>query len=180
MAERPLSSEAIAISRAKVDDLLPILHLFDEAVVWLKQRGLEKQWGSEPFSASPQMREQFRGWLNQGIMFVARLDDRIVGSLVLNPAVPSYISNRWESFPSSAFYLEAFVTLRALAGQHIGHALLQWAEQYTRESGRTTIWLDCWSENVALVRYYQQCGFIPQEEFMVKDWRGQLFEKQIV
>jgi hypothetical protein len=29
------------------------------------------------------------------------------------------------------------------------------------------------------VRYYQQMGFVPRDEFMVKDWRGQLFEKQI-
>jgi RimJ/RimL family protein N-acetyltransferase len=57
--------------------------------------------------------------------------------------------------------------------------LLRWAGHYTRESGRTTIWLDCWSENAALVRYYQQMGFVPRGEFMVKEWRGQLFEKQI-
>lgn len=180
MTDQSLNPGAITISQAKIDDLLSILHLFDEAIVWLNQRGLEKQWGSELFSESAQIHEQFSGWLNQGIMFVARLDDRIVGSLVLNPAAPSYISNRWESFPSSAFYLEAFVTSRALSGQYIGHTLLQWIEQYTRESGRTTIWLDCWGENAALVRYYRQLGFIPREEFMVKDWRGQLFEKQVV
>jgi GNAT superfamily N-acetyltransferase len=119
------------------------------------------------------------GWINREIMFVARLNDRIIGSFALNTAAPSYMSERWKSFPSSAFYLEAFVTSRTLTGLHIGRTLLQWAEQYTRDAGRTTIWLDCWGENVALVRYYQQMGFVPRDEFMVKDWRGQLFEKQI-
>ena len=67
MTDQPPNPRAISISRAKIDDLLPILHLFDEAVVWLNQRGLEKQWGTEPFSASPQVREQFAGWINQEV-----------------------------------------------------------------------------------------------------------------
>lgn len=179
MADQRIDLGAISVSRASKDDLLPILHLFDEAVVWLNQRGMEKQWGAEPLSTSPQIHEQFMGWINREVMFAARLNDRIVGSLALNPMAPSYIASRWESFPSSAFYLEAFVTSRALTGQNIGRTLLQWAEQYTQESGRTTIWLDCWNENAALVRYYQQMGFVPRGEFVVKEWRGQLFEKQI-
>lgn len=174
-----LSLRAISISQASQDDLLPILKLFDEAVIWLNQRGIEKQWGTKPFSASPQIHEQFLGWINRGTMFVARLHNGIVGSLALNPVAPPYIAKRWQSFPSSAFYLEAFVTSRSLVGQNIGRALLHWAEQYTRESGKTTIWLDCWDENAALVHYYQQAGFVPRGTFMVKAWRGQLFEKQI-
>src|SRR5712664_214767 len=61
MTYQPLNPGAISISQAKIDDLLPILHLFDEAVVWLNQRSMEKQWGTEPFSASPQIYEQFLG-----------------------------------------------------------------------------------------------------------------------
>jgi GNAT superfamily N-acetyltransferase len=179
MADQLIDLGAISVSQARKDDLLPVLSLFDEAVVWLNQRGIKKQWGTEPFSTSPHIHEQFMGWINREAMFVARLNDHIVGSLALNPAALSYIASRWESFPSSAFYLEAFVTSRALTGQNIGHALLQWAEHYTRESGRTTIWLDCWNENAVLVRYYQQMGFVPRGEFMVKEWRGQLFEKQV-
>lgn len=179
MIDQPINHGAISISRARKDDLLPILNLFDEAVVWLNLPGMEKQWGNKPFSASPQIREQFKGWINRETLFAAHLSDRIVGSLALNPDAPAYIANRWESFPSSAFYLEAFVTSRTLTGQNIGRMLLQWAEQFTCGSGRTTIWLDCWGENAPLVRYYQQMGFVPRDEFMVNGWRGQLFEKKI-
>lgn len=93
---------------------------------------------------------------------------------------PWYIVKRWLTFPTSALYLEAFTTTRSLAGQGIGRAILQWTEHYTRESGRNTIWLDCWAENAALVRYYKQAGFTPHETFIVNDWRGQLFEKQLL
>lgn len=179
MADQVVNPADLSIERATKEDLPPILKLFDEAVVWLNQRGIEKQWGTQPFTAHPELRERFMNWIDQEVMFVARLRERVVGSLVLNPVAPEYIAGRWESFPSSAFYLEAFATARDLAGQNIGRVLLDWAEGYTRATGRSTIWLDCWGDNPDLVRYYQQRGFMPREEFLVKEWRGQLFEKQV-
>src|SRR5260370_13364010 len=112
MTYQPHDPGTISIVRARKDDLVPILHLFNEAVAWLNERGLEKQWGTRPFSALPQIYEQFMGWINREIMFVARLNDRIIGSFALNTAAPSYLAQRRKSFPSSAFYLEAFVTSR--------------------------------------------------------------------
>lgn len=175
--DQPTTLSAIAIGPARKDDLLPILRLFDEAVLWLSQRGLEGQWGTVLFSASPKAYERFMAWIMKGDLFVARLAEHIVGSFVLSPQAPPYIADRWESFPISAFYLEAFVTSRALAHQGIGHVLLQWAEHYARNAGKTTLWLDCWAKNAALVRYYQQAGFIPHDEFRCGTWHGQLFEK---
>lgn len=179
MANQLIDPGTISISQAKEDDLSAILGLFDEAVVWLNRRGIEEQWGTAPFSGRPAIRERFMDWIKQKIFFVARLNGRIVGSLVLNPVAPVYIADRWESFPASAFYLEAFVTARVLSGQGIGSILLQWAEQYTRASGRTTLWLDCWRKNPALVNYYQRAGFVLREEFMAEEWPGQLFEKTV-
>ena len=167
----------VSMTPAQPGDLLPVLKLFDEAVVWLNQRGITQQWGTEPISLSPQSQAQFMGWIAQGHLFAAHLDGRIVGSLALSPTAPGYIAKRWEQFPASAFYLEAFVTARVLAGQGLGRIMLQWAERYTREVGKAAIWLDCWGENADLVRYYQRVGFEPREEFLVKGWRGQLFEK---
>jgi hypothetical protein len=76
MVDQLIDLGAISVSQARKDGLLLILHLFDEAVVWLNQRGMEKQWGTEPFSTSPQIHEE--GWINRQTMFVARLNDRIV------------------------------------------------------------------------------------------------------
>jgi hypothetical protein len=49
--------------------------------------------GTEPFSTSPQIHEQFMSWIDRETMFVACLNNRIVASLALNPAAPSYIAN---------------------------------------------------------------------------------------
>jgi hypothetical protein len=40
MADHLVDLGAISVSQARKDDLLPILSLFDEAVVWLNQRGI--------------------------------------------------------------------------------------------------------------------------------------------
>ncbi len=172
--------DEMTIAPATRDDLFPLLKLFDGAVTWLNAHGLGNQWGSELFSTSLERQRQFLRWIDAGVFFAARLQGQIVGSVTLSPTPPWYIAKRWETFPISAFYLEAFTTARTHAGQGLGRALLQWAEYYTLETARTTIWLDCWAGNPALVHYYQQAGFTPHEIFPVHEWRGQLFEKRLL
>ncbi|HEX7736749.1 MAG TPA: GNAT family N-acetyltransferase [Ktedonobacteraceae bacterium] len=169
----------LSIAPATRPDLLPLLKLFDETVTWLNARGLGNQWGSELFSTSLDRHRQFLNWINLGIFFTARLQGQVVGSLTLSPAPPWYIAKRWQTFPMSAFYLEAFTTSRSLAGLGLGRTLLQWSERYTLVSNKTTIWLDCWADNPALVHYYLQAGYTPHEIFLVHAWRGQLFEKRL-
>lgn len=179
MSDPPIGHGVLSRSPAAADDLPFVLHLCDEAVVWLNQRGMDRQWGTAPSSAAPRIRHQYMGWIHQGTMVVAVLAGRIVGSLALNPMTPAYVAHRWDSFPAPALYLEAVVTSRALAGQGVGRALLTWAERDAWAPGKTTIWLDCWAENAALVRYIQQMGFVTRGKFLLKEWRGQLFEKQL-
>ena len=81
MEKRPINPETISIVPAREDDLSSILNLFDEAIAWLNQRGITKQWGTEPISGSSRSQAQFMGWIDRGDMFVAHLDGRVVGSL---------------------------------------------------------------------------------------------------
>jgi GNAT superfamily N-acetyltransferase len=169
----------LSVAPASSSDLYPILRLFDETVNWLNARGLGNQWGNELFSTSLDRHKQFLQWIHTDALFVAHFQGQIVGSLALNPIAPWYIAQRWELFPISSLYLEAFTTSRALAGRGLGRSLLMWAEHYAREIGKTAIWLDCWADNPALIHYYEQAGFMPREIFLVHAWRGQLFEKQL-
>lgn len=170
---------ALSIAPASRNELFSLLKLFDETVNWLNARDLGKQWGDELFSTSLDRHRQFLQWIDAGNLFAAHFKGKIIGSLAINPTAPWYIAKRWQQFPASAFYLEAFTTSRSLTGLGLGRTLLQWAEHYTQEIGKTTIWLDCWADNPALIRYYLQAGFTPHEIFLVHEWRGQLFEKQL-
>lgn len=167
------------VGRATTDDMPAILALFDEAVTWLVSRGQEKQWGTTPFSEVPSFRERFTQWLDAEALYVARIAGSLVGTIALSETVPTYATHLFDSFPASAFYLEAFTTSRSLAGRGLGRDLLRWAEQYAAAQGKSTIYLDCWAESPRLPDYYKQAGYVPHTEFNVGEWRGILFKKQV-
>jgi GNAT superfamily N-acetyltransferase len=149
-------------------------------VRWLVERGIVGQWGTQPFSDQPKTREEFMGWIDRGEMFVARSNGAPVGTVALAETPPSYIAHHWETFPETAFYLEALTTKRSLAGQGIGREILRWVDDYGLQQGKTAIWLDCWADSEALVSYYRNAGYETRSTFGVKEWRGQLFEKRLV
>ncbi|HEX8597957.1 MAG TPA: GNAT family N-acetyltransferase [Chloroflexia bacterium] len=168
-----------SITRATADDLPEVLALFDEAVVWLVERGQEAQWGKVPFSRLPGAHARFNQWIEAGALYVARIDDRMVGTVALSETPPQYAARFFDGFPATAFYLEAFTTKRWMSGQGIGRDLLRWAEQYAVEHGKASIWLDCWAGKPALPNYYQAAGYIPRREFALGDWQGLLLEKPL-
>lgn len=169
----------LEIRIAQAQDLPEVLGLFDDAVAWLNARGVTGQWGTMPFSVSSRSQPRFMGWIGAGALFVARQDGRIVGTIALAEQPPTYAAHFWPAFPATAYYLEAFATARDRAGEGIGRALLAWAEDYTRQQGKDTIWLDCWADSPGLVAYYQRAGYTPMNTFSVGEWRGQLFHKAL-
>src|SRR5258708_35820785 len=170
--EMPGSHNTLEMTRARPNDVGVILALLDEAVVWLVRNGLEKQWGTTPFSELPRMRERLVAWIDQGILFTARSHDQLVGTLVVSETAPEYVAHLWQSFPTSAFYLEAFMPARSRAGQGIGQVALQWAAQSAIQANKTTLWLDCWAEDHPLCASYEHAGFMTQGGYFVCERLG--------
>lgn len=167
------------VSVASLEDVRDVVALFDGAVVWLAGRGITGQWGTTPFSQIPAMRSQFEGWVARSELFIARVGGEAVGTIVLSETIPDYALRVLPRFTEPAFYLEAFTTSRAFAGQGIGHDLLAWATNYSLTRGKRAIWLDCWADNPPLVAYYESAGFVPLRDFYVGEWRGMLFHKEL-
>lgn len=167
------------VSQAAQSDVPGVLALFDDSVSWLTEKGLSGQWGTTPFSEIPNMHRQFADWIADGTLFVARLDGAVAGSIVITGVVPKYAATMWESFPYTAFYIEAFATARSLEGRGLGRGLLQWAEQYASRNGKTALWLDCWADNPDLCNYYRRSGYEARGLLVVNQWRARLFEKQL-
>ena len=62
------------------------------------------------------------------------------------------------------------------AGAH----LLSRAEEEARALGRGLLRVDCFAGNDgALVRFYERCGFTPDETFSVGEWPGQVLSRRI-
>jgi GNAT superfamily N-acetyltransferase len=168
------------VEAASADDLPRILTLFDDAVVWLNERGIPGQWGSAPFSHLPQVVARFAAWIEQGTLFVARVDGEVAATAALNDEAPAYVLAMLREFPSTARYLEGLISDRRRGGQGLGADLLGWVEDHGRAAGVTVVWLDCWAESRRLCAFYEAAGYTPGSEFLVGSWRGRLFEKTLV
>lgn len=163
--------------KAVEHDLNEILALFDKTLQWLIDQGYPAQWGTRPFTENPGQIERFKHWLQHGVFYVLRHEERIVGTLVIVDQTPAYAQSAFPH-PPNTLYLEAFATDPAYRGKGVGKMLLQWAEQQAEEKRAERLRLDCWAGNHALRKYYRLAAFQELGEFQVSTWQGVLFEKQ--
>ncbi|GAA3091021.1 GNAT superfamily N-acetyltransferase [Kribbella aluminosa] len=70
----------ITIRRAGRDDVPAVLSLLDGATEWLVARGRTGQWGTTPHSTSPRRVAQLTGFADEGELWVAEADGRVVGA----------------------------------------------------------------------------------------------------
>lgn len=158
------------------DDAHILLGLFDDSIRWLVSRGLTGQWGSELFSENPKRVESVRAWASGSGYYIAENDGRPAAALVVGEAQP-YVPPATEP--------ELYVVV--LVGSHAPHArgagahLLGYAEDLARQLRRSRLRVDCYAgDDGALVRFYERCGFVRDEEFTVGDWPGQVLSRRVI
>ena len=97
-----------------LDDESPLLNLFDEAVLWLTQRGLSGQWGSEPWSQRPETRERVARLARSPGLTVAEKDGDVVGALEVSESFALLRSSerRTQSVHLSPFDIEIIYRAR--------------------------------------------------------------------
>jgi GNAT superfamily N-acetyltransferase len=167
------------IRRAGRDDVPAVLALLDGATEWLVARGRTDQWGTEPHSTSPRRIAQITAFADDGGLWAAEQDGRVVGALSVGGALP-YVPPADEP----ELYVRLLVTERASAGQNIGGVLLDHARELAREAGVKMLRVDCFAGgDGALVRYYERQGFTRTEAFAVpvngSDWPGQVLAQRL-
>ncbi|MEV6692388.1 GNAT family N-acetyltransferase [Micromonospora sp. NPDC051196] len=159
-------------------DVPAVLRLLDDATAWLVARGHTGQWGSEPASTDPRRIAQADGWGSGGGLWLAQVDERPVGALVVGTA-NDYVPPATEP----ELYVNLLVTDRAYAGSGIGGRLLAHAADLARQCGVTLLRVDCYAgDDGALVRWYERQGFTPTDRFTLDrpghpPWPGQLLTR---
>ncbi|MFF8598872.1 GNAT family N-acetyltransferase [Streptomyces sp. NPDC015232] len=166
----------IDIRRGGPADVPAMLAIFDSAVVWLNERGITAQWGTEPFSARPKTVEAIEKLVAEGEPWLAEIDGVPVGTLTLTPQPGAYVPPAAEP--------ERYVRYLATDGRRHGHgvgaALLAHAAEETRRAGVSLLRVDCYAGSEGrLVRYYERQGFTPTDAFTVGDWPGQVLERRV-
>ena len=109
----------IHLRPGRIDDEYSLLGLFDDAVLWLTERGLGGQWGSQPWSEQPETRERVASLAGSSGTTVAEFENGVVGALEVNEVSPSYAPVTNEP----GLYVDLLLTSRRFIGKGIGTAV---------------------------------------------------------
>ncbi|KAF7309484.1 N-acetyltransferase GCN5 [Mycena indigotica] len=163
---------------------------FNARVEWLVSKGLEDQWGAEPWG------DDIRNKVIKSIpeedakgakRWVAEVDGESVGWLVMTPFRSDYIPVTDQDKPGNEAFLKTLLVKPGFSGRGIGEKLLEVAKQYAREEKAEWLRLDCYrgpAGKDGLVKYYESKGFTKARAFAVpgrkgKEWTGQLLEMAV-
>ena len=153
-----------------------LLAMFDDAVAWLTQQGRGDQWGTRPWSQHPASAERVRQMATDEELWIAEIDHRPAGALILTEQAPAYVPPASQS----ELYVLLLITARAYAGLSLGSTLLAHAREQARDRGLPLIRVDCWAgANGKLVDYYRRAGFTPTVGFTHHGWSGQVLEQKL-
>lgn len=173
---RPMSKDRVEIRKGGADDVPAILGMLDSAVVWLNERGITDQWGTEPWSSRPQAVRRVTETVTEGMPWIAEIDGVPAGTLTLTPYPGPAVAPAGEP----ELYVRFLATGIGFHGRGVGRALLAHAVEETRRQGLSLLRVDCFAGSGGrLVDYYVRNGFTPTETFMVGDWKGQVLALRV-
>ncbi|KAJ7173604.1 acyl-CoA N-acyltransferase [Mycena filopes] len=165
---------------------------FNSCVEWLASKGLEAQWGAEPWGADTKdrLRSKIPGEDAKGARrWIAELDGEPAGYMDSTPFRPEYLpaSSELEK-PGKELFVKNLIAHRKFVGRGVGEFMLRFAKNLAVEEGAEWFRVDCWrgpEGKDGLVRYYLGHGFSRAREFVIpakgeeKEWPGQLLEIKV-
>jgi putative intracellular protease/amidase/ribosomal protein S18 acetylase RimI-like enzyme len=166
-----IRSEPLAIRRATAEDAEALRALLIEAARWIHSAHGIRQWREQMFTS-----EIVIAFIHDYEVFVAVQGQELAGCFSVHW---DYEEIWGEKFHDDAGYVHRLTVSRSRKGQSIGKQLLDWAENYIREKGKSWLRLDCMADNPNLNRYYQSLGFSFQGRFDAEAWSANLYERAI-
>jgi GNAT superfamily N-acetyltransferase len=100
--------------------------------------------------------------INEGTLYVARSDGKIVGSVILNHLPePAYHNVNWEieADYSDVIVIRTFVVHPEYLKCGIGKATLAFAVEHSIKAKARSLRLDVYEGNIPAIRLYEKCGF---------------------
>jgi GNAT superfamily N-acetyltransferase len=169
---------------AEPADAAPILDMFDGIMEWLVAQGRTGQWGTQAWSAQPDLVARIEERIGRRELRVA-VDEgepaAILGVLGVSEECSEYVS----SPPEPELFVRLLATSRAAKGRNIGGALLDEARAEARRRGLRLLRVDCYAgDDGKLADWYRGQGFTTVEPFVVKregrpDWPGMLLAEYL-
>lgn len=168
--------DTVEIREGGADDIPAILAMLDGAVVWLNERGITDQWGTEPWSSRPRAVRRLHETVTEGSPWIAEIDGVPAGALTLTPYPGPDVAPAGEP----ELYVRFLTTAGRFHGRGVGSALLAHAVEEARRRGVSLLRVDCFAGGGGrLVDYYVRNGFTPTESYTVGDWPGQVLARRV-
>lgn len=144
-----LEGARFAIRAAETSDALAIWQLRERLADWMLSRGIE-QWHPGELGV-----EAIADSVDSTNVFVIECSRVVMGSVTVSWSDP-YV---WGAQTVPAGYIHQLMVSREHAGHSLGSAVLAWAEDWVRISGRHLARLDCVRSNRRLRNYYEDHGY---------------------
>ena len=108
-------------------------------------------------------REDAEAGVAKGTLYVAKIAEEIVGSIILNHGPePAYSKADWKDKNvdySGIFVIHTFAVHPSHLKNGIGMELMNFANCHAIHEGATSIRLDVYENNAPAIRLYEKCGF---------------------
>jgi len=169
---------------AEPADTAPVLRMLDGIVEWLVAQGRTEQWGTELWTARPELVARIEGRVERRELRIAvdeREPDALLGVVSLSEKCSAYVSPP----PEPELYVSLLATSRAAKGRNVGGLLLDEARAEARRRGLRLLRLDCYAgQDGKLAAWYEGQGFSPVEPLVVPqkgrpDWPGMLMAQYL-
>ena len=142
------------IRRPKISEINEILVITRACALDMSARGIE-QWNEHYPS-----REAFERDLQNEELFILEEESLIVGSITLSfTKDDEYIPIEWLTAEAKHLYVHRLCIHPDQQGKGMARRLMDFAEQYGREQGCTSVRLDTFSQNSRNIRFYTSRGY---------------------
>lgn len=100
--------------------------------------------------------------INEGDLYIAKYDNKIVGSVILNHKAESvYNSVKWkiDKEYKEVLIIHTFVVHPKFSGLGIGKRLMEFASELAINLNMKSIRLDVYEKNEPAIKLYEKCGY---------------------
>lgn len=178
----------VPIRIAEAGDAAAVLRMLDGIVEWLVAQGRTAQWGTNPWSQTPELVERVAGRIERRELRIAEDAGgaaggtrEILGVVSLSGDCSAYVSPP----PEPELYVNLLATSRAAKGRNVGGLLLDEARAEARRRGLRLLRLDCYAGgDRKLNGWYLGQGFTEVGPVIVRragheDWPGMLLAQYL-
>lgn len=148
----------ITIEIGKENDIDELENLYNDLNDYLAEGINYPGWKKDIYP----VRQDAVNGINNKTLYVARYDEKIVGTIILNhKPETAYFNAKWafESDYSDVFVIHTFAIHPKFIKFGVGRLLMDFAEKRSIESNAKAIRLDVYENNTPAIKLYEKCGF---------------------